>query len=1030
MSRNRGAHRNRKNSLNSSTDLSSAKAVSKAVSRWTVSLPEGDLAIRLESARSALRPAHRDLDWAEAMFEIAAGLSQVRRWQDALDCLGEVMPIFSELKLPGRIAACYAAGASLLRELGALEDAARVFQAGADFYSLVQSYENVGICCWDQADVYSRLGRFDDAAESYARAEAAVVRAGSGAQAARCRKRRAFMMQRAHHLPEAVNGYREASEMFALEGDMLEAARCEMDQGSTLMAMGRPDEASALLESTLRVFENADDTVGKALCAMAFGCAQYQQGRFSAALNRLDEARELFMALGQADPVVRCDGNRAEVLAALGRLDEALLIYDSVHQRFSELGCWIEVARTERNRARVLIALHRDEDAFRAFDAASELFEECGESIEVEACEAERSMHLIARGNFGQVLGLNEYRKSRIAAGDEYEAAACDFTRGMALVRLDEAEHRMRLQGAGCPHYEPSGREPVTPGCDEAQSRALADLDRIGEAILALSSAREVFERFGRRMQLVKTQCGLGRSLERLDRRRDALACYLEACDVLDEALRRGGNTDTDQEALREQSPDPFEHAVRLLLYEADGERVPARRAVLVAQAFELSERARSQKLREDLVRSLSDEGVDLSSVAPELLVQWQRLVEELRALDCRAGTPSARGGRTMAQEVEAQAPDRARILGDLDEVEERVFRQDSEAGSLVSGRLPGIDDILASLNEDETMVTYYPAGADLALFILRRGEALSYVRVPNGSAAIREPLKDLNREIISACEAMGPVSGVEVWDRAMAKISEIVLGPLVDLDVIRTTGRLLIVPARKLHAVPFVALPVPSAVGPLVQHVAVSVLPQAATRHFQKDKRSRGSRRLAIIDPQSALPGGDRERDAVTEFVDELFFRDEGGEIGAIRFAELADDAYLLHVACHAVFEEKAPLSSALILGPHDAPERVSVRRLYGLHARPQIIVANACETARGTLVSGEALLGLSRAFLYLARYVVGTLWEVDDDAAVAFARCFHEALAQGEDPIDAVAIAQRQLISTPGFTHPYYWAGFRVSG
>ncbi|MHC4065949.1 MAG: CHAT domain-containing protein [Planctomycetota bacterium] len=71
-----------------------------------------------------------------------------------------------------------------------------------------------------------------------------------------------------------------------------------------------------------------------------------------------------------------------------------------------------------------------------------------------------------------------------------------------------------------------------------------------------------------------------------------------------------------------------------------------------------------------------------------------------------------------------------------------------------------------------------------------------------------------------------------------------------------------------------------------------------------------------------------------------------------------------------------------------------------------------------------------LALAFLYAgADNVVATLWPVEDEGAAAFAARFYAEL-QDSDPVFALARAQRELISHPEYSEPYYWAAYRLAG
>jgi CHAT domain-containing protein len=58
----------------------------------------------------------------------------------------------------------------------------------------------------------------------------------------------------------------------------------------------------------------------------------------------------------------------------------------------------------------------------------------------------------------------------------------------------------------------------------------------------------------------------------------------------------------------------------------------------------------------------------------------------------------------------------------------------------------------------------------------------------------------------------------------------------------------------------------------------------------------------------------------------------------------------------------------------------------------------------------------------------VIATLWPIEDDGATAFAQAFY-AGARHRPPAEALAEARRALMSHDLYSHPFYWAGYRIT-
>src|SRR4051812_13070584 len=93
-------------------------------------------------------------------------------------------------------------------------------------------------------------------------------------------------------------------------------------------------------------------------------------------------------------------------------------------------------------------------------------------------------------------------------------------------------------------------------------------------------------------------------------------------------------------------------------------------------------------------------------------------------------------------------------------------------------------------------------------------------------------------------------------------------------------------------------------------------------------------------------------------------------------------------------------------------------------------LVVLSGCRTGLGQEVSGEGLLGLTRAFQYAgAHSVLASLWSVDDRRTAQLMKCFYEHLVSGASKDRALQMAQIELLRARS-APPFYWAGFSLIG
>ncbi len=102
------------------------------------------------------------------------------------------------------------------------------------------------------------------------------------------------------------------------------------------------------------------------------------------------------------------------------------------------------------------------------------------------------------------------------------------------------------------------------------------------------------------------------------------------------------------------------------------------------------------------------------------------------------------------------------------------------------------------------------------------------------------------------------------------------------------------------------------------------------------------------------------------------------------------------------------------------------------GLNLRgTQLVVLSACETGLGDVKVGDGLYGLRRALVIAgSQSQLLSLWIVDDEGTKNLMVKYYQNLKAGKGRHEALREAQMDLLKTPGYEHPYYWASFVPSG
>ena len=181
-------------------------------------------------------------------------------------------------------------------------------------------------------------------------------------------------------------------------------------------------------------------------------------------------------------------------------------------------------------------------------------------------------------------------------------------------------------------------------------------------------------------------------------------------------------------------------------------------------------------------------------------------------------------------------------------------------------------------------------------------------------------------------------------------------------------------------------------------------------------------------------LPGADNEISELAGLYGNGVTELRGTDATIERFAALARQSSIIHVAAHAVVDPNAPARSVILLAPSetnsgalDAQELLRTMKLD----RTRLVVLAACSSAGGLPVGPEGVAPLVRPLIAAgASAVLGTLWSVRDDATTTrLLVSFHKHYLEGNDAAAALQLAQRDVRES-GQWPAKSWAAFQVIG
>ncbi|WP_158284160.1 CHAT domain-containing protein [Azospirillum sp. TSO22-1] len=264
-----------------------------------------------------------------------------------------------------------------------------------------------------------------------------------------------------------------------------------------------------------------------------------------------------------------------------------------------------------------------------------------------------------------------------------------------------------------------------------------------------------------------------------------------------------------------------------------------------------------------------------------------------------------------------------------------------------------------------------------------------------------------------------------------------------------KVPARFIIVPDAWAAGIPFAALPLREGGDVLARTTDIVMMPSLEYGPWPAEAPGGATapgapRILAGALAEEAM--ANEVRDIAAMFPGATMFLGDRFRLEALLDAGARQPVDVLHLATHAAFtrDDGASVSFAGgALGNASDIDRLVRATRRGGKPSLALLTMSACETGVGSGTGsdaqsagpgvgadGQELGMLSMALRTGARASVGTLWQVHSASTGPLMREFYANLKAGCDKAAALRLAQRAVSAHPGWSHPYYWAGFVVSG
>lgn len=876
-------------------------------------------------------------------------------------------------------------------------------------------------------------------------------------------------------------------------GDPVRHAKSLNNLAVASLELGEHARALTHYQAALALWKELGDARQQGVVLYGIGVFYREQGKLDEALRYLSEALPLRRAAGDFQGVLKTltvlagvQQSRGEMQAAWDALEQALELSRSVGED-GEVSVLSTYAQFRKNRgelgdARELLLKARDyyhrtgNDDYeaRALNILGIVYRDLGDLDQAQR-SFEEGLRLVAgRHPPGEVRFLNSLGWTLYLRNDlERALAFCEQALvlarekdipqgieqalgqiGVIYVALGRSEEGLRLLEEELALRRENGDR-------EGVARSLLEIGQAQQALSSLDPAAVSFDEaltLGRQVGNTGLEATCLYRWALLDRQRgdlrQALARVEQALAII-ESVRSQVTSEKLRITFLASKRAWYELYIdlRMRLEEAEPGRGHA------AAALWASERARARGLL-DLI---AEGRIDLQEgIAPALRVKEKELGASLSWIQQQLGQPETAANPDLARALRAKLDATGQ---ELERLGEEIRRQHPHYAEVRYPAPLRLEQIQGLLDERTALLEYFVGEEGSYLFTVTRG-GLSAHRLP-GKAALAEQVRVLR----SLLEDSSPRL-LRRFQKKSAELHALLLGP-VAAELARTPD-LLISPDGPLYLLPFEALLTDAETGtsykslPYLLHAhAVSYIPSASVLEGLREQRpalaagapppkgfvafgdpvlavsgvvpaatrSLGSGPAASTWVAPELPGSGREVTSIASLYPAsevaLYLREAATETN-VKANPLLRTARRIHFATHGFVDEANPQLSGLLLtrGPGDGEDgRLQVYEIFNLWLSADLVALSACETGLGEEVSGEGMVGLTRAFLYAgARSLLVSLWLASDQATPDLMTGFYRHLEKGGGKAEALRQAKRERIASGD--DPSRWALFVLAG
>jgi tetratricopeptide (TPR) repeat protein len=817
--------------------------------------------------------------------------------------------------------------------------------------------------------------------------------------------------------------------------------------GSVYNRQGNYTKALEIYQRSLALSEAAGDKPGIALALGNIGTIHGSQGDYRLALEYYQKTRIQMEALGDKASVGTILSNIGNAYSKFGNYTQALAYHQQSLALREAIGDKAGIASALGGIGCVHFNQGNYAQALEQFQRSLAISEALGDKLQSNSTRDNIGNIYKAQGNYAQAL--EHYQKSlgvREVMGDKEGIARSLHNLGNVQTRLGNYSQALKYFQQSLSISEPMGDKAADSDTLIDMGYASSLAGNYAQALDFACRAMVLAKQFDYSHEIWRAQNLAGLSYRALNQLAPARQALEEAIATIETLRAQVVGGEQEQQLFFEESLDPYHTMIELLVDQKQFEA-----------ALGYAERAKARVLL-DVLRSGRIDVTKAMTAAEQ--DQERGFNSQLISFNTQ-----------ISRENQRAQPDPAR-LNDLKAQVQKV-RLDYEAFQIglyaAHPELKAQRGEIEALTPEQARALLPDSQSALLEYVVTNERAFLFVLTVNAAGTTTElkvyPLavkqKELEGRVARFRETLA--GGSPGFRQPASELYDLLLKPAAAQLQGRTA--LVIVPDGALWELPFQTLqPGPNRY--LIEDSAIAYAPSlTALREMNKlrdrkrdaassptllafgnpgpGKQSISGAKPVLMDELEPLPEAERQVNAIRQIYGAAKSRVYIGAAANEEHAKAEAGSYrILHLATHGILNNSSPMYSYLQLahteGDRNEDGLLEAWEIMKLDLKADLVVLSACETARGRVGTGEGMIGLSWA-LFIAGSPTSILsqWKVDSASTTELMVEFHRQLkAQMANPADSFSAARAlreanlKLLRSDRYRHPFYWAGFVVTG